>query len=307
MSKLSPMMQQYMKIKDQHKDHILFFRLGDFYEMFFEDAKLVSKELELTLTGKECGLPERAPMCGVPYHSANTYIRRLIDKGYKVAICEQMEDPATAKGLVKRDVIRLITPGTVIEEDLLEESKNNYLAALMLGKGELAVCFADVSTGEVMASARKCADPAAEAISELAKFTPSELLYSQNVEQNPALMSYIRDRLGCVASSLEQENCLLPQPEQLLCRQFGVESGYELGIPEGSLLEQTLAGLVQYVGNTQKDGAKRLSRVTSPPAGTWKSPRPCGQGRSGAVCFGCWTKPKPAWASGFCARLWSSP
>ena len=115
--------------------------------MFFEDAKLVSKELELTLTGKECGLPQRAPMCGVPYHSANTYIRRLIDKGYKVAICEQMEDPATAKGLVKRDVIRLITPGTVIEEDLLEESKNNYLAALMLGKGELAVCFADVSTG----------------------------------------------------------------------------------------------------------------------------------------------------------------
>lgn len=113
-----------------------------------------------------------------------------------------------------------------------------------------------------MASARKCADPAAEAISELAKFTPSELLYSQNVEQNPALMSYIRDRLGCVASSLEQENCLLPQPEQLLCRQFGVESGYELGIAEGSLLEQTLAGLVQYVGNTQKDGAKRLSRVT---------------------------------------------
>lgn len=262
MSKLSPMMQQYMKIKDQHKDHILFFRLGDFYEMFFEDAKLVSKELELTLTGKECGLPERAPMCGVPYHSANSYIRRLIDKGYKVAICEQMEDPATAKGLVKRDVIRLITPGTVIEEDLLEESKNNYLAALMLGKGELAVCFADVSTGEIMASSRSCSDPAAEAISELAKFTPSELLYSQNLEQNPALSSYVRDRLGCVASSLEKEGCLLEQPESLICSQFGVESSEELGIREGSLLEQTLAGLVQYVKGTQKDGAKRLSRVT---------------------------------------------
>ena len=148
MGKLSPMMQQYLDIKAAHKDHVVFFRVGDFYEMFFDDALEISKVLELTLTGKDCGLEERAPMCGIPYHASATYIKRLIDRGYKVAICEQVEDPATAKGLVKRDIIRLVTPGTVIEGDLLEEAKNNYLASVCLGDDSFAVCFADVSTGE---------------------------------------------------------------------------------------------------------------------------------------------------------------
>ena len=128
--KLSPMMQQYMDIKEAHQDCILFFRLGDFYEMFFEDAKLVSRELELTLTGKNCGLEERAPMCGVPFHSADTYIARLIEKGHKVAICEQTEDPAAAKGLVKREVIRIVTPGTVLSSNMLKEKENNYIASM---------------------------------------------------------------------------------------------------------------------------------------------------------------------------------
>ena len=128
--KLSPMMQQYMDIKEAHQDCILFFRLGDFYEMFFEDAKLVSRELELTLTGKNCGLEERAPMCGVPFHSADTYIARLIEKGHKVAICEQTEDPAAAKGLVKREVIRIVTPGTVLSSNMLKEKENNYIASI---------------------------------------------------------------------------------------------------------------------------------------------------------------------------------
>ena len=133
------MMQQYMDIKEAHQDCILFFRLGDFYEMFFEDAKLVSRELELTLTGKNCGLEERAPMCGVPFHSADTYIARLIEKGHKVAICEQTEDPAAAKGLVKREVIRIVTPGTVLSSNMLKEKENNYIASIYAGDTSLGL------------------------------------------------------------------------------------------------------------------------------------------------------------------------
>lgn len=129
-AKLSPMMQQYLDIKEQHQDAILFFRLGDFYEMFFEDAKLVSRELELTLTGKNCGLEERAPMCGVPFHAADTYIAKLIAKGYRVAICEQTEDPADAKGIVKREVIQIVTPGTLVNSTMLKEDENNYIASV---------------------------------------------------------------------------------------------------------------------------------------------------------------------------------
>ena len=145
MANMTPMMRQYLDMKDKYPGMILFFRLGDFYEMFFDDAKLVSRELELTLTGKSCGMEERAPMCGVPFHSAETYINRLIEKGYKVAICEQMEDPATAKGLVKRDVIRVVTPGTVIEQSMLDERRNNYLLSVCMEGERAGLAFADVS------------------------------------------------------------------------------------------------------------------------------------------------------------------
>ncbi len=149
MAELSPMMQQYLEIKKQHKDEILFYRIGDFYEMFFDDALTASRELDLTLTGKQCGIAERAPMCGVPFHSYEGYVARLIAKGYKVAICEQMEDPALAKGLVKRDIIRVVTPGTVIESSMLQDDRNNYIASI-LPQGHprwRGLCFADVSTG----------------------------------------------------------------------------------------------------------------------------------------------------------------
>ena len=148
MANMTPMMRQYLEMKDKYPGMILFFRLGDFYEMFFDDAKLVSRELELTLTGKSCGMEERAPMCGVPFHSAETYINRLIAKGYKVAICEQMEDPATAKGLVKRDVIRVVTPGTVIEQSMLDERRNSYLLSVCMDGDRAGLAFVDVSTGE---------------------------------------------------------------------------------------------------------------------------------------------------------------
>ena len=144
MAELSPMMQQYLEIKKQHKDEILFYRIGDFYEMFFEDALTASKELDLTLTGKQCGLEERAPMCGVPFHSYEGYVARLIAKGYKVAICEQVEDPAKAKGLVKRDIIRVVTPGTVIESSMLQDDRNNYIASIYLKGKKAGLCFADV-------------------------------------------------------------------------------------------------------------------------------------------------------------------
>lgn len=146
------MMQQYFKIKEENKDSILFFRLGDFYEMFYDDAKLASKELELTLTGRDCGQAERAPMCGVPFHSCEGYIARLVAKGYKVAICEQTEDPAKAKGLVKRDIIRVITPGTVMESSMLDESKNNYICCMYSKNKTIGLCFCDISTGELYAT-----------------------------------------------------------------------------------------------------------------------------------------------------------
>ena len=153
---LSPMMQQYLEIKRQHPNEILFYRVGDFYEMFFDDALTASRELELTLTGKACGLPDRAPMCGVPFHSYEIYAARLIAKGYKVAICEQMEDPALAKGLVKRDIIRVITPGTVIESSMLADDKNNYICSIYTRKvrsrWKAGICFADISTGEAYAT-----------------------------------------------------------------------------------------------------------------------------------------------------------
>ena len=145
---LTPMMQQYMKTKEEYKDCILFYRLGDFYEMFFDDAVTVSRELELTLTGKSCGLPERAPMCGVPYHAVEGYLNRLVSKGYKVAICEQMEDPALAKGLVKREVIRIVTPGTNLDTQALDETRNNYILCVAYIADRYGVSVADVTTGD---------------------------------------------------------------------------------------------------------------------------------------------------------------
>ena len=174
----TPMMQQYLRMKELHPDCILFFRLGDFYEMFNEDAKLAAKELDLTLTTRDRGKDkaEQTPMCGVPYHSAESYIARLVAKGYKVAICEQMEDPAKAKGLVKRDIIRVVTPGTVIESSMLQDDKNNYIASVFLKGGAAGLCFADVSTGTAHITELKREKIAPAVIAELCRYNPSEVL-----------------------------------------------------------------------------------------------------------------------------------
>ena len=145
---LSPMMQHYLQVKEEYPGCIIFYRLGDFYEMFFDDAKVVSKELELTLTGRACGLEERAPMCGVPFHAADTYLNRLVQKGYKVAICEQVEDPSTAKGMVKREVVRIATPGTNIDMQALDETKNNYIMCIVYSVEKYGIAIADVTTGD---------------------------------------------------------------------------------------------------------------------------------------------------------------
>ena len=193
---MTPMMQQYFEIKNQYEGYLLFYRLGDFYEMFFDDALTASRELELTLTGRDCGEAERAPMCGVPFHSAEGYIAKLIDKGYKVAICEQVEDPATAKGLVKRDVVRIITPGTVLEAQMLTEGANNFLCSLCFSDNGAGICFADISTGQIYATDFDGKNALTEIQNELATYQPSEVLINVPLETMPSLSEFIRTRIG---------------------------------------------------------------------------------------------------------------
>ena len=201
--KLSPMMEQYLQIKNEYPDTILFFRLGDFYEMFFDDAKIASEELDLVLTGKLCGLEERAPMCGVPFHSCETYIAKLVSRGYKVAICEQMENPAMAKGLVKREVIRVITPGTVIESSMLEDGQNNYLCAIHACESETGVCFADVSTGEFYVTAISGSDIPAKVNNQLATFQPKEILLNPAAGAMDLVTRFIKARLGAFTETAD--------------------------------------------------------------------------------------------------------
>jgi len=173
---LTPMMMQYQEIKEKHKDCILFFRLGDFYEMFFEDALTASREMEITLTGRDCGQEAKAPMCGVPYHAADIYIAKLIGKGYKVAICEQTEDPAMAKGIVKREVVRIVTPGTLISQTMLNEGENNYLAAVYMDENGCGIAYTDLSTGELKATELHATGFRDQLKNEIAKINPREII-----------------------------------------------------------------------------------------------------------------------------------
>ncbi len=206
MAKLSPMMEQYFEIKKNYADTLLFFRLGDFYEMFFEDAKIASRELELVLTGRDCGQEERAPMCGVPFHSADSYIAKLVSRGYKVAICEQMEDPSLAKGIVKRDVIRIVTPGTVIESSMLDESKNNYLASVFVTDKSCALAFVDVSTGDVQLDSFADGDVSVHIINRLGCFTPSEIILNEYAASLTSVVAFIKERLNVNYSVVNEKD-----------------------------------------------------------------------------------------------------
>ncbi len=245
---LTPMMQQYSEIKKENQDCILMYRLGDFYEMFFDDAKTASRELDLTLTGRDCGQEERAPMCGVPFHSSDSYIGRLVSKGYKVAICEQMEDPALAKGLVRREIIRKITPGTVLESSMLDESRNNYIGAVYQDSRGAGLCFCDISTGEVFASQLPEGGVSEEICNELARFSPRELLLSDGAYSNAAVLSFARERLGAYAERAGEWRF---QPENALETARKQFSGQTLP-EEQTLLLQAVGGLLSYLHETQK-------------------------------------------------------
>lgn len=218
---ISPMMQQYLDIKRQHKDMILFFRLGDFYEMFFEDAVVCSRELELTLTGKECGLSERAPMCGVPFHSADSYIARLIGKGYKVAICEQTEDPKATKGLVKREVVRIITPGTLVDPNALDASKNNYICCLYKDDGGASVAFADVTTGEMSCTSFEGEGFTFQVFNELARFSPSEIVVNELTYSDRNFINLINDKFRVPPSFAEEDVFEKTYAESKIAEHFG--------------------------------------------------------------------------------------
>ena len=200
MAELTPMMRQYLKMKQENPDCLLFFRLGDFYEMFHEDAKIGAEELGLTLTTRDRNKPEedRVPMCGVPYHSAQSYIARLIKRGYKVAICEQMEDPATAKGLVERDIVRIVTPGTAMDDVMLDESRNNFICAVYHDGEDYALARCDLSTGQFAACAFQGEGAQAKLLNQLSAWLPSEAILSPGTESQEEVTAFLRDRLDCL-------------------------------------------------------------------------------------------------------------
>ncbi len=256
---LSPMMRHYLETKENYPNAILFYRLGDFYEMFFDDAKLVSRELELTLTGRDCGLDERAPMCGVPYHAADNYIKKLIDKGYKVAICEQVEDPKTTKGIVKREVVKIVTPGTITDRENLDESRNNYLCCVCRSGDKYGFALADISTGRCLVGD---IDKRQRLLDELSKFSPAEI-----VCDSFSLMSVFKGEeqnkgLGRVASELPEHYFDEDSCRQIIKRQFGSESLEGLGLSDFPLGTVATGAMFAYLYETQKDSLSQMNEIT---------------------------------------------
>ena len=247
---MTPMMEQYFEIKNQYKDHLLFYRLGDFYEMFFDDAILASRELGLTLTGRDCGEAERAPMCGVPFHSSEGYIGTLIEKGYKVAICEQTEDPALAKGLVRREVVRIITPGTVMEKGLLTETKNNYLASVYMTDFDAGVCFADISTGTVFATSFCGANMLDKLLNELGTFHPSEVIVNLPASVLSTVEDFVRSRLGAMFTRGEAAKFDYELSSERVEQQFFGKT--DENVIENRALVCALGALLLYIADTQK-------------------------------------------------------
>ncbi len=258
--KLSPMMQQYMEIKKEHTDCILFFRLGDFYEMFFEDAHIASKELELTLTGKNCGQEERAPMCGVPFHAAEAYISKLVDRGYKVAICEQVEDPATAKGIVKREVVQIITPGTISNAAMLNEKENNYLASIFKDENGLGFSYCDISTGEWYVTEIAPTESREALYNELARIGTREIILPDSLKEHWDLEEFKQSTgayLSQLTPSYYNKNAII----QTIYTHFQIKSLTGLGLGELSCGLIALGALLNYMLGTQKQGLSHLKRI----------------------------------------------
>ncbi len=258
MAQLSPMMQQYFEIKEANKDCILFYRLGDFYEMFYDDALTASRELELTLTGRDCGQEERAPMCGVPFHSCEGYIAKLVSRGYKVAICEQTEDPKAAKGLVKRDVIRVITPGTVMEQSMLEEGKNNYICCLYSSDKTIGVCFCDISTGELNATEISGKDSYNKLINQLSSYSPKEILLGGKIIEIKQLPSFIKQKLSAGVELLEDEKFGFTLCSKTASNHFGNEFDKIKDKPD---VICAVGALINYLKETQMNGLERINQI----------------------------------------------
>ena len=258
-NELTPMMKQYMQTKEEYKDCILFYRLGDFYEMFFDDALTASKELEITLTGKKCGLEERAPMCGIPYHAVDSYLNRLVSKGYKVAICEQVEDPKTAKGIVKREVIRVVTPGTNLDTQGLDETKNNYIMCIVYMADRYGLSVADVTTGEYLVTEL---DSQTKLMDELYKFMPSEIVCNEAFYMSGLDLDDLKNRLHMAIYSLEAWYF-----DDALCREtlqehFKVASLEGIGLSDYECGMIASGALLKYLEETQKNSLSHMSRLT---------------------------------------------
>ncbi len=261
MAELSPMMKQYFEIKEKHKEHIVFFRLGDFYEMFFDDAILASKELELTLTGRDCGQKERAPMCGVPFHSSEGYIARLIQKGYKVAICEQTQDPSAAKGLVTREVIRVVTPGTVIESSMLDDDKNNYIASIFISSSTTAgVCFADISTGIIHIASIENNNIQNAIINEISRFSPTEAIFNTKLLDCKQVTSHLKEKLCCSVELLQDELFENEVVDKTINEHFEDDCKCKK-LYSDTNVKNAVSGLLHYLKETQKKGLQRLKTV----------------------------------------------
>jgi DNA mismatch repair protein MutS len=256
-SRVTPMMQQYLRTKEEYPDCILMYRLGDFYEMFFDDAVTASRELEIALTGKDCGLDERAPMCGVPHHSATVYISRLVGKGYKVAVCEQMEDPKEAKGIVKREVVRVITPGTVIEETMLDDKKNNYLAVIYSGGGVTGLAFSDISTGELYTT--QVIDTNA-VIDELARYEPAEIIINEDADG--IFSKKLTARFEAVPAIADDDLFEYESRNEKILSQFHKRSLKELSLDGKNAAAAAVGGMLMYLEQTQKSSVPYISELS---------------------------------------------
>ncbi len=259
MAEFSPMMQKYLETKEEYKDCVLFYRLGDFYEMFFDDAVMVSKELELTLTGKECGQEERAPMCGVPYHAADTYINRLVANGHKVAICEQVEDPKLAKGLVKREVIRIVTPGTNFSMDALEEGVNSYLMCIISTGKQIGIATVDITTGSFLVT--EC-ENASQLLDEINKFIPNEIIVNESLSLNAMGVSELIERLNIPCSKLDGWYYETAGAQKILREHFRVSNLEGLGLKDYPTGVIAAGALLNYLYETQKNSLPHLTSIT---------------------------------------------
>ena len=259
MAELTPMMKQYMETKSQYQDCILFYRLGDFYEMFFDDALTASRELEITLTGKNCGQEERAPMCGVPYHAVESYLNKLVSKGYKVAICEQVEDPKTAKGIVKREVVRIVTPGTNLDTQALDESKNNYIMCIVYIADRYGVSVADITTGDYFVTE---IEDSARLMDEIYRFSPSEIICNEAFYMSGMDLDGMRDRLGITIYSLDAWYFDDAVCRQKLLDHFKVSSFAGLGLADYDCGVISAGALLQYLLETQKNDLSNLTHIT---------------------------------------------